>query len=217
MNWLWGNTQMERKAHNRWDYPVDSIRQWIAEGKTQEWIGGQLGVPGKLIYKVCKKHGIHCQRRGPRSGPQHPGWSGGRIIDKNGYVLIYCRNHRRARKPRCIYVLEHILVMEKVLGRALEDGEVVHHRNKDRQDNRPENLSVYSCNGKHLHDELKGHCPKWTPQGKVRLQQILQTVADNRRGITACEYRNRQRIARLKKRRCIESACICEMVGVPEQ
>lgn len=61
---------------------------------------------------------------------------------KDGYVRVYAPWH-----PRCVngrYVLEHILVMEDMLGRHLYPDERVHHINKIRDDNRPNNLELWS-------------------------------------------------------------------------
>lgn len=74
-------------------------------------------------------------------GGRGRGWKGGRSRHATGYILIWAPNHPRARTTP--YVFEHILVMEKMLGRRLESHERVHHRNGRRDDNRPENLELW--------------------------------------------------------------------------
>lgn len=50
--------------------------------------------------------------------------------------------HPRVR--RSPYVFEQILIAEELLGRYLRRGESVHHRNGVRDDNRPENLELWT-------------------------------------------------------------------------
>jgi len=86
------------------------------------------------IRKI-KSYGIN--RRGSKAGY----WKGGRYRDNtSGYVWIYSSHHPSCTKRG--YVLEHRLVMEKFIGRYLRGNEIVHHKNKIKDDNRFENLEI---------------------------------------------------------------------------
>lgn len=81
-------------------------------------------------------------------------WSGGRTVDRVGYVMAKMNHHPRANHLG--YVREHRLVMEAELGRLLTATEVVDHRNGIVDDNRPVNLRVFATNADHLRATLTG-------------------------------------------------------------
>lgn len=81
-------------------------------------------------------------------GAGNPAYNGGRYIDPNGYVHVFSPNY-----PNCDcrgYIYEHRVVAEQKLGRSLLDGEVVHHINEIKIDNRPENIVVCASQAEHM-------------------------------------------------------------------
>jgi hypothetical protein len=58
--------------------------------------------------------------------------------------MIHQPGHPRTAKRRSPYEFEHILIYESMLGRHLVAGETIHHRNGIKDDNRPENLELWT-------------------------------------------------------------------------
>lgn len=70
----------------------------------------------------------------------------------DGYVKVYVPDH-----PNCTsdgYVMKHILVIERTIGRYLTDNECVHHINHIRDDNRIENLKLMTIS-EHMSMHMK--------------------------------------------------------------
>lgn len=58
---------------------------------------------------------------------------------KSGYWCVQAKGHPKAYVN---HYYEHILVMEKMLGRYLNDDEIVHHKDGNRLNNEPSNLEL---------------------------------------------------------------------------
>jgi HNH endonuclease len=121
-------------------------------GRTFQPSSGHLRCPScrsrVLSYDLCacgaRKHrqSSTCAACRTEKGASNSNWKGGQTWHKRGYLMTWVPGHPRAGKGS--YVFEHILVMEKMIGRYLLPGENVHHRNGVRDDNRPENLELWT-------------------------------------------------------------------------
>lgn len=87
------------------------------------------------LARFCSRQCLYDGMRGPKSAD----WKGGRLVNSEGYVLIYAPDNPSSHDG---YIKEHRLVMEQTLGRRLSKEESVHHINGVRSDNRPDNLQL---------------------------------------------------------------------------
>ena len=117
----------------------------------------------KGYRKTCEDHHGYKYRKGENNSA----WKGGRLLSKDGYVLVL-HPERYHKKGISRYMLEHRLVMERKIGRKLESNEIVHHLNGIRTDNRIENLVL--INGPFGHETWT--YPKQL-QNRIRELEVL--------------------------------------------
>lgn len=160
---------------------IDSVRAWASGGVAVSEIARRIGTTSSKVSAFLKKHDIP---RTPfqQTGANNPAWRGGRVIDKNGYVLVKASSHPAANRHG--YVREHRLVMETKLDRYLTATEVVHHKDDDKQNNHPGNLELFETNADHLAETLKGRKPKHTEAGLDRLRESGRRTQARRRTAT---------------------------------
>jgi hypothetical protein len=115
-------------------------------------------------WKRSKYHSDPVFRAKRLKRPEAKNWKSKRIQrlnkyrykNKQGYVLVWKPEHPNSHRSGRL--MEHILVMSTHLGRPLEKGEIVHHKNGVRDDNRIENLELWTTShppGQRVEDKVR--------------------------------------------------------------
>lgn len=123
-----------KSCFNIWQY--DKYKDNICDATTCD--------TSSFTHKYCQAHRYRLKKFGSLLEDipvKHMRKNGG-TLTKSGYRLVYCATHPNAQKSG--YIMQHILVMSERLGRPLLPHENVHHKNGVRDDNRPENLELWS-------------------------------------------------------------------------
>lgn len=111
---------------------------------------------GGIPYKPYLTELAHRNKVIAHKGKRSCAWKGGRIRDKFGYIQVWMPEHPNCKS--CGYIHEHRVVMSQFLGRPLIEKENVHHKNGDREDNRIENLELWTTSqpsGQRVEDKIK--------------------------------------------------------------
>lgn len=74
-------------------------------------------------------------------GESHYRWNNGRMLSSQGYVKVRVGRGHPLADPNG-YAYEHLLVWSKAGRQLPEDGQILHHRNEDKSDNRLSNLEL---------------------------------------------------------------------------
>ena len=129
-------------------------REYVDKHRSMNSIANELNCSNTLIREYLDKYGIDVDKShqcGKFFGEDNY-LTNSYLCESHGYILVRLPNHRLADSRG--YVRLHILLAEYYYNRKLKPGEVVHHKNRNRQDNRKENLVIMT---KKEHDAL--HLP----------------------------------------------------------
>ena len=100
----------------------------------------------------------HRTKHGFKSGH----YKGGKYKNSQGYIMILIPTHPQANNQG--YVREHRIILEKKIGRYLHRWEISHHKNRIKNDNKPENLRLKTLKGENsnafLHSKERGRNEK---------------------------------------------------------
>jgi hypothetical protein len=101
-----------------------------------------LGVPQTTLLRHLRKRNIPVRAPGRSYGPRSRLY----VDKRSGYIRCYAPDHPHLG-GRAHVLLEHVRLMELEIGRRLHPDEVVHHRDRNRQNNDMSNLQLMTRAG----------------------------------------------------------------------
>lgn len=140
-------------------------------------IADKVGATAKYVQSILLEFDLPRLPHGSPTGRRNGSFAGGRSIDLDGYVMVSAPGHSGARMipgKNIGRILEHRLVAEQKIGRALLPGEVVDHIDGLHLHNHPDNLRVFASNADHLKATISGQVPAWSDEGREKLRRACR-------------------------------------------
>lgn len=153
------------KGHIPWNTGIKGIYKALPHAFKKGMIPWNKGKSNQILKNClnCNKefytrksyikigHGKYCSHK---CCPVWNKGTGGRHKTSKGYILTRKPEHPYSYKNG--YIKEHRIILENYLGRYLDRKESPHHINHNKDDNRIENLMLFSSHSAHLRYERKG-------------------------------------------------------------
>jgi hypothetical protein len=161
-------------------------------------------------------------------------FKGEKYVDRDGYVMIRKPEHEKPLFDSMYgargYGFEHRIAMAKKIGRPLTVHETVHHIDKKRQNNHPDNLEIHLRKYHHKHHIGKGDYKLFTKEYQPRymkknamdskVKRMLATLGGAAVGNIPAylTYRKSNKVdnpeeAKGMKRRALEQAALGTLAG----
>lgn len=137
-----------RRFRRIYDAHGDELVQRYRAGETLDEVAAVYGTDRASTRRFLADQGVKIRSRGAMSerqyGSNNPNFQTGAYVNSDGYrrVLVLPDDPMVEMTDSHRYVLEHRLVMARMIGRPLLPDETVHHIDGDRLNNDPSNLQL---------------------------------------------------------------------------
>lgn len=125
----------ERRVQERLERKITSICEQYKDGMSLRQLAAVHRTSHETIRQILNNHKILTTYEHRQLA------TGSKKVDKQGYVHVFV-GMGYPGATRVGWILEHRKVMQECIGRPLMFWEIIHHRDRDKANNKPENLEL---------------------------------------------------------------------------